>query len=168
MNKIGLFYGSDTGNTEIVAEQIQKEFGKEKLEIFDVANAEADDIDAFDILIFGASTQGIGDTQYDFEEFLEKIENKDLTNKTIAIFGLGDGETYPDTFVDAIGTIYEAVKEKGAKIIGKVQPDGYIFEDSTALINNTFIGLPIDEDNQDDLTEERIKKWVAQLKNEIN
>ena len=37
-----------------------------------------------------------------------------------------------------------------------------------ALIDDgTFCGLALDEDNQDDMSADRIKNWVAQLKKEM-
>ena len=36
-----------------------------------------------------------------------------------------------------------------------------------AVKNGKFVGLAIDEDNQSDLTDERIKIWVAQIKKEF-
>ena len=168
MQKIGLFFGSDTGVTEEIAEKIQNEFGKDNLEIFDVADADASDMEDFSNLIFGASTQGVGDMQSDFEEFLDEIDSIDFEGKTVAIFGLGDADTYADTFVDAIGMIYEALEAKNCKIIGSVSTDGYDYDESTAEVDGKFVGLAIDEDNQDDLTDERIKTWVAQIKSEFN
>jgi len=168
MNKIGLFFGSDTGVVEEIAERIRKEFGKDNIEIFDVANADGSDMENFSNIIFGASTQGVGDMQSDFEEFLEEIKLTDLSGKTVAIFGLGDADGYADTFVDAIGIIYEALEVKDCKIVGSVPTDGYGYDESTAEKDGKFVGLPIDEDNQDELTEERVKKWVAQLKSKFS
>lgn len=168
MRKIGIFYGSDTGVTEEIAEKIQNEFGADNLEIFDVVGADGSDMENLSNIIFGASTQGVGDMQSDFEEFLEEIKSTDLSGKTVAIFGLGDADGYADTFVDAIGIIYEALEVKDCKIVGSVSTDGYDYDESTAEIEGKFVGLPIDEDNQDELTEERVKKWVAQLKREFS
>ena len=169
MKKIGLFYGSDTGNTEAVAEKIQEAFGGEdNLEIFDVADADGDDLANFSNIIFSASTQGVGDMQGDFEEFMEEIEDADLDGKTVAIFGLGDADTYSDTFVDAIGMIYEALADKGCKLVGSVATDGYEYDESLAEIDGVFVGLPIDEDNEDDKTDDRINSWVETLKGEFS
>ena len=168
MQKIGIFFGSDAGTTEEIAEKMQQEFGEDNAEVFDVADADGSDMESFTNLIFGASTQGIGDMQGDFEEFMEEIEEADLSGKTVAIFGLGDADTYADTFVDAIGIIHELLDGKDCKIIGSVPTDGYEYDESIAEIDGVFVGLPIDEDNQDDLTDERIKNWVAQLKSEFN
>jgi flavodoxin I len=34
------------------------------------------------------------------------------------------------------------------------------------LEDGKFCGLPLDQDNEDDKTEDRIKGWIAQLKSE--
>jgi len=165
MGKIGIFYGSDTGNTEGVAKQIQKEFGDDIAEIFDVANANKDDLEKFTNIIFGCSTWGIGDMQDDFQSFLSEIKKANLEGKNIAIFGLGDQYSYSESFVDAIGEIYETLQNKSCHIIGEVSTDGYEFDESRAVKDGKFVGLPLDEDNQSDLTYERVKRWVNELKN---
>jgi flavodoxin I len=45
--------------------------------------------------------------------------------------------------------------------------EGYEFTESKAFRDGKFVGLALDEDNQSDLTEERIKKWVSTLKTEM-
>ena len=168
MQNIGIFYGSSTGNTEAAAKQIQEELGADIAKPFDVANAKANDIEQFSNLIFGSSTWGIGDMQDDFEDFLSEIASANLEGKKVAIFGYGDQDTYADSFVDAIGRIYEALEGKGCEIIGMVSTDGYEYDESKAEKNGQFVGLPLDEENQSDLTDERIKSWVEQLKNQFN
>lgn len=167
MQKIGIFYGSSTGNTEDAAKQMQLALGKDFTQIFDVANAKASDIEQFDNIIFGSSTWGIGDLQDDFEEFMTEINSANLEGKKIAIFGFGDQETYADSFVDAIGQIYEAIINKGCEVVGKVSTDGYDYDDSRAEVDGQFVGLPLDAENQSDLTDDRIKNWVELLKKEF-
>jgi flavodoxin I len=141
--------------------------GKDSTQIFDVANAKASDLEQFTNIIFGASTWNIGDLQDDFEEFMTELNSANLKGKRIAIFGFGDQETYVDSFVDAIGHIYKALVNKGCGIVGKVSTDGYEYEESLAEVDGQFIGLPLDEDNQSDLTDQRVKAWVEQLKSEF-
>ena len=44
----------------------------------------------------------------------------------------------------------------------------YEFNESLGLMNDDlFYGLVIDEDNQQDQTDQRIKKWVKQIKNKL-
>ena len=168
MKNIGIFYGSLTGNTESAAKQIQKELGADVAKIFDTASAKASDIEQFSNLIFASSTWNDGDMEEDFEDFLPEISSADLKGKKVAIFGCGDQDSYPDTFVDAIGEIYEAIKEKGCDIVGMVPTDGYDFEESKAMVDGKFVGLPLDEENQGNLTGDRIKTWVNQLKTEFD
>lgn len=46
--------------------------------------------------------------------------------------------------------------------------DGYDFNESKAVVDGKFLGLAIDEDNQSDMTELRVKSWVSQLKKEFS
>ena len=84
-------------------------------------------------------------------------------NKTIALFGCGDCSTYRDTFVGGIGELYNGIKDSGAKFIGSVETDGYTFDDSEAVIDGKFIGLPLDDIHEDDKTDTRIEAWIAQI-----
>lgn len=162
--KTVILYGSSGGNASGVAERIKEAYGDAKL--IDVADADASSLDA-DFLILGTSTWGIGDLQDDFEDFISTLEEADLSEKTVALFGLGDQEGYPDTFSDGMGVLYETISGKCKKIIGATSTDGYEFDESRSEVNGKFVGLVIDEDNQSDLTEERIEKWVAQIKSEL-
>jgi two-component system chemotaxis response regulator CheY len=51
MASVGLFFGSDTGNTEAVAGMIQKELGSHLVDVFDIAKSTKADIESFDLLI---------------------------------------------------------------------------------------------------------------------
>lgn len=167
MQTIGIFYGSTTGNTEKSAKLIQKEFGFDSAEIFDVADVMASDIDKYSNVILGSSTSGMGDLQDDFESFLSEIVKANLEGKKVAIFGLGDQYAYSDSFVGAIGQIYENLKHSGCDLLGKTAIDGYEYDETKAEIDGQFVGLALDEDNQSDLTNKRIKDWVEELKNQF-
>ncbi len=167
MQSVGIFYGSSTGNTESAAKLIQEALGKENVQIFDVANTSSDETANYNNLIFGASTWGLGDMQEDFEEFLSDLSNENLEGKKIALYGYGDQETYPDTFVDAIGDIYNELVDKGCEIIGFVSTDGYEYDESKAEIEGQFAGLALDEENQSGLTNDRIIEWTGKLKEQF-
>jgi flavodoxin I len=164
MASIGIFYGSSTGNTEDAAEQIAQALGAEATEI---SSATEDDILELDSIVFGVSTWGTGDLQDDFEDFMSTLEGMDFSGKKVAVFGLGDQENYPDTFVDAIGIVAKAVQSAGGTIVGKTSTDGYTFDASEAEENGSFLGLALDEDNQSDQSADRIAKWVEQLKKDF-
>ncbi|TCO06054.1 flavodoxin [Natronoflexus pectinivorans] len=168
MDKIAIFYGSSTGNTKTAANAIAKQLNGYDVYIGDIANAEPSHVSGFNLLIFGVSTWGYGDIQDDWEIFLPNLEKMDLTGKTIALFGLGDAEAYPDTFVDAMGDLYETVVKNGARVVGQVPVDGYNFSESRAVIDGRFAGLPLDEDNESDMSSTRIENWVSDLKSCFN
>lgn len=164
MSNTAVFYGSSTGNTEIAAKAIADKLGAE---VFDVSDNPASELANYKNIIFGSSTWGIGDLQDDWEDFISDVESADLDGKTIAIFGCGDAGGYADSFVDAIGKIYKAIKDKNCKIIGFVEPDGYDYDFSEAEIDGMFVGLPLDEDNESDQTDDRINNWVEKIKTEF-
>ena len=167
MKNIGIFYGSTTGNTEKVAGMIREEFGEENTDIYEVDIVEKEDVQKYKYLIFGVSTWGVSDLQDDFEDFLEVLEEVDFSGKKVAIFGLGDQSTYADSFVDAIGILYDGLKKMDVTIVGSVSKSGYSFTGSMALIKGKLVGLAIDEEFESHLTEQRVKNWVKQLKKEF-
>ncbi len=164
MKKTAVFYGSTTGNTEGIAKDIAEKLGAEA---FDVSETDASKMEEYDNLILGTSTWGAGDLQDDWESFIDDMGNVNLEGKTVALFGLGDGMSYSDTFVDGMGTIYQAIADK-CNVVGFTETEGYDFEESTAVVDGKFIGLPIDEDNESDQTGDRVEKWVEQLKNQLS
>lgn len=164
---IAIYYASSTGNTREVAQTIANELGG-KIDLIDLGSEDFSEVENYDTLIFGSSTWGDGDLQDDWEENWESFENLDLSGKTVALFGLGDQESYEDVFVNALGTIYEQVKKNAAaKIVGFTDTNGYEFSDSTAVVDGQFVGLVIDEDNQSELTKQRIENWCNAIKAQI-
>ena len=167
MANIGIFYGTTTGNSELVAEQIRNAFGEPEAEMINVDIAEKEDVEKFRYLIFGVSTWGVSDLQDDFEDFLGILETVDFTEKKVALFGLGDQSTYGDTFVDAMGIFYHWLKKRDVKIVGAVSRKGYSFRKSMALIKDKLVGLALDEEYESELTKERVAGWVDMLKKEF-
>ena len=161
MQKVGLFYGSDGGTTQEVAQRIADKLGD--CEVFDVAKAKADDIKCFSNLILATPTYGSGDLQDDWDSFLSGLDEGVFAGKTIALVGVGDQEVYSDTFCNGIAAIYQKVSKQG-KIIGQTSTDGYTYDDSEAVVNGKFVGLIIDEVNQEDLSNDRIQNWVNTIK----
>ncbi len=160
-----IFYASSTGNTSNVAKLISDGLGK--VDRFDIATEAVTKINEYDKIIIGAPTWGEGDLQDDWEESWDEFSDINFENKTVALFGLGDQEGYAGEFLDAMGIIYEKVVEAGATVVGEWSTDGYDFDDSKAVKEGMFVGLAIDEDNQDDLTKERVTQWCEQIKGDI-
>lgn len=157
-----IFYASSTGNTEHVAKMIKKRM--EGFELIDIASEGIAKMNQCDSIILGVSTWGEGDLQDDWEDCFDELQEIDFTNKNIALFGLGDQESYGDEFVNALGTIYEVVSSKNGNIVGFTSTEEYEFDESTAVKDDEFVGLVIDEDNQSSMTKERIEKWVENIK----
>jgi flavodoxin I len=160
MNATIVIYGSSTGTCEAIAEKIASKLGCEAVNVQDLT---ADIVTNHQNLILGTSTWGAGELQDDWYDGLKTLQSSDLKGKTIAIFGCGDCATYSDTFVGGMGELYNGIKDSGAHFIGSVATDGYTFDDSEAVINGKFIGLPLDDINEDDKTDIRIETWLAQV-----
>ncbi|WP_225639586.1 flavodoxin FldA [Candidatus Profftia sp. (ex Adelges kitamiensis)] len=169
MVKLGIFFGSDTGNTENIAHMIHNQLGKGVSEVYDIAKSNKEDIEKFNILLFGVPTWYYGEVQCDWDDFTPSLKSIDFNGRLVALFGSGDQEDYAEYFCDAMGIIHNLIKPLGAKIIGYWPITGYYFENSKSLINDKeFVGLAIDEDRQPELTTVRIKAWIKQITKEIN
>jgi flavodoxin I len=164
MARIGLFYGSTSGKTRKAAELIRQALGEDAVELHDVREATADSLRQYDSLILGVPTWHRGELQDDWEEFAHALEAMNLSSKTVALFGLGDQASYPDAFADALGTLYEHLKRRGANVVGRWPTEGYRFTESAAVVDGAFIGLVLDEENQPELTEQRVQKWAEQIR----
>lgn len=167
MSKIGLFFGSDTGNTEDVASRIQSEIGEDLVDVHNIADSSVDEILEYDKIIIGTPTWYDGEHQGDWEEVIEDLEEADFSGKTVALFGLGDQYGYADYFLDAMGMIADILRENGANLVGDWSADGYDFSESKAFQDGKFVGLALDEDNQSGETDSRITEWVSQIKSDL-
>lgn len=167
MAKIGIFYGGSLkGSTYKTAKTICDHFGENIVTLHNVNEATREDLENYRYLIFGTSAWGIGEMHQDWERFIDVLAEADLDEKKVALFGLGDQIEYPESFVDGMGTVFCRLPKK-ENVVGFWPTKGYSFYYSTAEMDGKFVGLAIDEDSQPKLTEERISKWVDQLKNEF-
>jgi flavodoxin I len=169
MNKIGLFFGPIGGSTHRVGQLIAKALGAENVDLIPVKEASAETLSKYHNMIFGISTLGRETwdglhTKNDWDLFMPILEEFDFTGKTAAIYGLGDSVTYAMSFVDHMGILGEKLLKANAKLVGSVDPEGYTFEESKAILDGKFYGLPIDEDFEDYLTQERVDHWVKMIK----
>ncbi len=168
MTKIGLFFGTQTGNTETIAETIQEVFGGDSVvTLHNVVDAGAADLEGYEYLIIGCPTWNVGELQADWEGLYDELDNIDFSGKKVAYFGAGDQIGYADNFQDAMGILEEKISDLGGTTVGYWSTEGYDFSESKAVKNNKFVGLALDEDNQYELTDERINTWVTQLKREF-
>lgn len=171
LKTVGLFYGSDTGMTEDVVDTIMEMWTASQLEVIEIGEALVGDFARFDKLILGLPTWFDGDLQSDWEAFFEDhFQQIDFAGKKVAIFGLGDQYGYEDFFVDGIGILARVVIANGGEVIGLWPAAGYIYSESKAEVDEDytlFYGLAIDDLNEPELTEERLKQWILQLEQEF-
>jgi len=160
MKKTIVVYGSSTGTCESIAQTIGQ---KLDAEVINVADLTAENVSEAENLVIGTSTWGAGELQDDWYDGVELLKSTGLEGKTVAIFGCGDSESYSDTFCGGMAELYNAATEAGANVIGQVSTDGYTFDDSEAVVDGKFVGLALDDINEDDKTAERIDAWVEEI-----
>lgn len=169
---IGLIFGTDTGNTEEIGDKISAQLASHgcPVEMFDVAEASSEAIEAFDFLIMGIPTWDFGGIQSDWEDFEEQILTAQMKGKIVALYGLGDQFGYSDYFLDAMGWLNERILKAGARVIGEWSTEGYEFDASLAANEDKslFCGLAIDEDQQFELSDQRVESWVQQIVKQYN
>merc|ERR1712151_809397 len=116
---VGVFYATQTGNTEDVASRIAEATGLE------ASDYDGEDFADLDGVIAGCPTWNTGADEYrsgtTWDDYVDTIKEYDLSGKTVAIFGCGD---------------------------------------SKGVNGGKFLGLPLDQDNEDDQTDDRIAAWV--------
>ncbi|MFT4926393.1 MAG: flavodoxin II [Phenylobacterium sp.] len=171
--KIGLFYGSTTCYTEIVAEKIQQlitgldaiDSQNHQVDVYNIKDTPLSEVADYDYLIFGISTWDFGELQEDWENIWEDIEQIDLNDKIVAIYGLGDQFGYTEWFQDAVGMLHDKAVLQDATMVGYWPNQGYEFEKSLALTEDKseFMGLALDDESQYELTDQRIADWCPQV-----
>ena len=167
MKKTGIFYGSTTGTTESVARLIADKLGIAPADVHEVTQLDTALAESYDALILGTSTWGDGELQDDWYDGLKVLQGAHLSGKTVALFGCGDSESYSDTFCDAMGLLYEGLKDSGCTFVGAVDDSDYTYSASVAANDGKFVGLALDDVNESDRTDDRVSAWAAQLQTEL-
>ncbi|MFA6163566.1 MAG: flavodoxin [Methylobacter sp.] len=172
MAKVGVFFGTDTGNTRRIAKDIVNALGSAiAAKPVNVRNASVLDMLAYDTLILGTPTYGdgqlpglsTGNATESWEEFLPTLSGQDFSGIKVAIYGLGNQKSYPAEFVDAMFYLHEQFKQCGATMIGAWDTEGYNFKSSKAVVDSRFVGLALDQENQKYLTSIRLGTWLKDL-----
>lgn len=173
MKKIGMFFGTETGTTRLIAKKLYKLLGAEVADKpVNVNRIQPQDLLQYDALILGTPSYGEGDIpglsagclEKNWEEFLQVLGSPDMSGKRIAMFGLGAQERYSERFASSLMALYRVFEELGAEMIGDWSVEGYDFEKSASVKDGRFVGLIIDQRTQGMYTEDRLKQWVEQVK----
>ena len=166
MGKVGLFYGSNTGNTEIDAAQVKKMFDMEMpdtLDLFNIGEVDMKKLEEYTFLILASPTWNVGELQDDWALKFDELNGVNFSGRKVAMLGVGDQFGYSDNYCDAIGIIGRKAESLGAELVGFTDASVYEFSNSLGVEDGVFLGLALDDDNQNKLTEERILYWVDQL-----
>ena len=167
MKKIGLIYSFTSNKTAKIAERIKEEFKGSSIEAVNAETVTEKEFLSFDNLILGVPTWFDGELPNYWDEFGPAIEDMNLKNKNIALYGLGDQIGYGENFLDAVGIMAQLLESRGAKVVGLTSVKDYTFEGSKAQRNDQFLGLAIDFENQATKNKDRVKEWVKQLNTEF-
>ena len=176
MNKIGIFYGTEQGMTAAMAQVMYRVLGDGIAgEPVNVNQAKVPDLLQYKALILGAPSYGVGELpgrttgsqEGNWEEFLFRLDDADLSGKRIALFGLGNQQKYYDRFASSLIHLYQHVVAYRAEVIGAWSTDGYHFTRSHSVINNKFVGLVLDHHTQPEMTKTRITGWLDQIKPDL-
>jgi len=168
MKKTAIIYSFNTKKTGKVAERILESFSDKQVSMVNAEELTEELFMSFDQIIMGVATWFDGELPNFWDEFVPALEDLDLKEKKIALFGLGDQKGYPENFIDGVGVMAEILEAQGANLVGFTSIDGYEFESSRALRGNQFAGLAIDYENQGSMNKERVSAWVDQLKKEFS
>ena len=137
--KIGIFYFTTSGNTEMLAESLEsmlKERGHEVL-LKQVSDADASDFEGMEYVALGSPAQGteeMDDTEFlpFYEEHLEDLKGKKIF--LFGCFGWGDGQ-YMEDFA-------EEAKGDGLDVVGIYThletPDDTAFEELQEKVQETL------------------------------
>lgn len=167
MKKIGVFYGTTTGITNGVVDEVEFYLRKDDYEVYNVANG-ISNISNFENLILITPTYGVGELQVHWNKVVKELESVDFSNKVVGLIGLGNQYAFGESFVGGLRVLYDIVTKNGGKVVGLTSTEGYHYEESEAIVDDKFVGLPLDETNQGDYTPERIEKWIAEVKKSFN
>ncbi|MEC1660046.1 flavodoxin [Bacillus mojavensis] len=116
MGKILLVYATMSGNTEAMADLIEKGLQEAEAEVDRFEAMDIDDAELFndyEHIILGTYTWG--DLPDEFLDLAEEMDALDFTGKTCAVFGSGD--TAYEFFCGAVDTLEEKIKDRGGEIV---------------------------------------------------
>lgn len=136
---ISLLYGTETGNTEILCDDLSDALGDTyEIEINNLQDIDPKDLNRAHFHIIVCSTYGEGELPQSALPFMDKLidEKPDLTGVVFSMFGFGD-TAYDETYNNGSRVLADALIERGATMVG---PRG--LHDASGLDDAQEIALP--------------------------
>ncbi|MCA1336804.1 flavodoxin domain-containing protein [Pseudooceanicola marinus] len=119
--KIAIYYGTETGNAEMLAEDIATELeDAHETSVADLAETAPEALKAAELNVIVCSSYDDGDFPASAKPFVEKLnaESPDLSGVRFAIFGLGDSE-YEATYGFGSMKLADLLVARGATTLGE-------------------------------------------------
>jgi MioC protein len=119
MTHVVILFGTESGNSELVAEDIAEELASAaEVDVVDMTDFELDDFDTSNFYIVVCSTHGDGELPSGARPFHVALEaeSPSLEGIRYAVFGLGDSSY--DTYSHGSEIIDEKLTELGATRVG--------------------------------------------------
>jgi MioC protein len=118
--QITILYGTETGNAEMLAEDIGAHLSDHAVKIANMADFDPAGFDAARLYILVCSTYGDGELPASAQPFAERMAavQPDLAGVHFAVFGMGDSE-YPETFNFGGKRIEALMTGAGATLVGE-------------------------------------------------
>lgn len=163
MKKVGIFYATKGGTTKTFAEQIGAKIGADVINIKDV---EITALTEYKTLILMSSSYFFGALAEDWGSKVKLLSTIDLSDKNIAIVGVGGQERHPDSFCSGVADFYDKLAFSGARFIGEVCSKEYNYTFSRLQHGMALRGLCLDKADGDKNTA-RIDAWVKSIEKYI-
>ena len=101
MKKIGVFYGTTSGTTAGVVDELEFYLRKDDYEVHNVADG-ISSLSEYENLILVTPTYGVGELQADWENVYDEFCKIDFTGKVVGLIGLGNQYAFGESFVGGI------------------------------------------------------------------
>jgi MioC protein len=117
---IAILYGTETGNAEMLAEDIAAHLSGHGASVTNLADFDPADFDVGTFYVVVCSTYGDGDLPASAQPFADKMatQKPDLAGIRFAVFGMGDSE-YPETFNFGGKRMEDLLTGAGAELVGE-------------------------------------------------
>ena len=118
--KVLIVYGSETGNTESIAEALGEQISAagHEVKVLSAANASAEGLcNGYDAVLFGCSAWGTDEVelQSDFNTLFEDFDSIGVNGKKVACFASGDSSF--EHYCGAVDVIEDKVQSLGATLM---------------------------------------------------
>lgn len=166
MKKVGIFYATKNGKTQIFANQIAEIL---KADIFNIKDTPLQTLEEYKTIILMSPSYFFGAIHEDWGSKITKLGDLDFSNKNIALVGVGGRIKHMDSFCSGVADFYDKLAFSGAKFVGSVPIKNYgEFSFSRMQRGNSFIGLCIDTSDDNENNTKRINEWAKVIQQYLN